>query len=295
MVRANRVGRPILLASTKNQCTNALGIDVLKPLNCSTLATHAPNREIYVFIHAVQSDNLAPVLVDMLLSLESAGLLAISRRVEICLSGASLLGINEMLAGFKSHMKSERLKVIHVSKDPLAFEIPTINRVLQTARTLASETTDAHILYVHTKGLFSTSAAFVPKWFWRKTMEYWLVEQHVRCRSMLEYGYDAVGINAMRGHLKRTRQAGVGGNMVHYSGNFWWASARHLARLSEIDISHRRVKTVERFKAENLVLSALPNMCAGVLFNWGFTHMYDAREVPDFDAMRRTTASCDVL
>ena len=58
-------------------------------------------------------------------------------------------------------------------------------------------------------------------------MQFWLIEHHEHCRRMLNHGYDAVGVNPVRGASKRTGKAVVNGNSVHYSGNFWWPARTH--------------------------------------------------------------------
>ena len=288
-------GGPQLYVTTNRRgCTNAFEDNVLKPNDCSTFSAYNTTSEVYVFIHAIQSVHLPPILMDMLLNLESSGLLEIARQVEICLSGKNLDGMDESLSGFKDHLTSGRLKVFHVSKDVSTFEFPTINRIVRQSREVANKGTVAHVLYIHTKGLYSKSSSFIPKWFWRKTMEFWLVEQHKRCRSMLDYGYDTVGINLLRGHLKRKTISSVDGNMVHYSGNFWWSTTAHLARLTTLDSVLPQMQTEERLKAEDFILSALPNVCAGVLYSWGHAHMYNSHEIPSFHRMRHTPARCDM-
>ena len=130
-------------------------------------------------------------------------------------------------------------------------------------------------------------------------MQHWLIENHIHCRRMLAYGYDTVGSNPLNGNensiLKGAGKGSVRGSSMHYSGNFWWSTASHLARLTkELPIDeHMQVR--RRLQAENLVLSAYPSMCAGVVYDWGSPHMYHLSEIPHVHNLSITSARCDIL
>merc|ERR1712216_21618 len=83
---------------------------------------------------------------------------------------------------------------------------------------LISETrisADARVLYMHSKGTSpwankdGKQDSFQNIWLWRRAMEHNLIVRAKDCMSLMEKFY-----------------------AWHYSGNFWWASANHLTKLS---------------------------------------------------------------
>ena len=287
----------VLRSDVHEFCSNALGHQVHKPKNCTLrdLKTNILGQPVHIFAHVTASKQLASILLDILFDLHGSGLMTIAESINVCVSGKSLDGIDDMLSGFVSERVENRIRIHHVSTNPRMFELPTINKLLEFARATVDSGSNAHILYVHSKGLFSESGAFVQKWYWRKIMQYWLIHHHEHCRKMLDLGYDTVGLNPITGDSKKKSKARVDGNNVHYSGNFWWASARHVARLKPKLHIHEQLKPVERFQAENLILSKYPNMCAGVVYSWGSTHMYKSKDVPSQSRMHDLSPRCDML
>lgn len=103
------------------------------------------------------------------------------------------------------------------------YEYPTLRALWSKAKADPS----ACYLYLHTKGASAgrenSLGAYNGKRFrdrWRKIMLYNLV---TRWRDRVEdlASCDSVGV------------FGVGGPFPHYSGNFWWATGEHLAKLPE--------------------------------------------------------------
>ncbi len=85
---------------------------------------------------------------------------------------------------------------------------------------------DQYVMYMHTKGMrhFYASVANSPHLShvntWRKFMEYVCIDKWRQCvKDLVEC--DAVGMN-----LYKTP-------FVHYSGNFWWATGKHIAQLKD--------------------------------------------------------------
>ena len=252
----------------RDVCSNALGYRVHKAKNCTQkdLEPVPLGQPVHVFAHVTASQQLGPILSDMLFDPHESGLMKIAESINICVSGESLENMDEFLSGFESELLGNRIRIHHVSTNSRHFELPTINKILEFARSIVNAESNAHVLYIHSKGLFSESGAFVQKWYWRKTMQYWLIRHHVHCRKMLDLGYDTVGLNPIMGAAKKHSEARVDGNSIHYSGNFWWASARHLARLKQKLHTHGQTRPIRRFQAENLILSKYHK-----IFDWRVT------------------------
>jgi len=287
-----------LSAGLRTSCRNAQGVDVKQPKGCSAMGItqHVP---VHIFIHVLNVPGFEPILLDIMFSLLKSNLLELAVSTHVCVLGRNIDEISTALVGFQNEISSGRILIEHVGTNPELFELPTLNRILKFAQKTISEGFYGHILYMHSKGLYAASGAYVFKWYWRKTMQHWLIDNHIHCRKMLDFGYDTVGSNPLNGHessiFKGFGKGSVNGSSVHYSGNFWWATAHHLARLpGEIEV-YDNMEARKRLMAENLILSTFPNMCAGVVYHWDSLHMYEASDVPNISRLLETAASCYII
>jgi hypothetical protein len=89
---------------------------------------------------------------------------------------------------------------------------------------------DVHVLYLHTKGVFSgrqSQAMSSCMNDWRDYMEFFLIDHYKDAIIGLGNNFDVCGVN--------WRVQSLFGPMVgHFSGNFWWSSMRYLYTLPEI-------------------------------------------------------------
>lgn len=95
------------------------------------------------------------------------------------------------------------------------FEFPTLSLMQACAKT----NEDDNFLYLHTKGASTTDNPAIDDW--RKYMTYFCVEKWQQCNEKLAYN-DCVGVDWRIDPVP------------HYSGNFWWATGKHLASLPDI-------------------------------------------------------------
>ena len=106
--------------------------------------------------------------------------------------------------------------VINDSPDAARYERPTLDLVRRFARVHAS----SRLLYLHTKGAsYDPPHRHIDDWI--ACMLYFVVEHHEACLAALA-DHDVVGCN------RRERPS------PHFSGNFWWATARHVASLPPV-------------------------------------------------------------
>lgn len=104
-------------------------------------------------------------------------------------------------------------RVVHESDDLSEYEFPAL-AALQ--RHCASR--DGAVLYFHTKGVSHGPTDQYVK-HWRRLMIHHVIERHAECLAALR-DHDCCGTNWRD---------------THYSGNFWWATARHVRRLPPIE------------------------------------------------------------
>ena len=280
-------------------CKNAFSRDIYKPLNCSRVldGSNSELPVVYVYVHVAVVPGFEAVTLDVIFALHYSGLMRIAEHVEICYVGSSNDQLNSIVAGFVEYTRSGKLLVTNIAKDVNSHELPTVNRVLNRSKEIVRLGSEAHILYMHAKGLNAKTGAYVPKWYWRHTMQHFLLYRHEQCRNLLRHGYDTLGLNPLDGHAKNSGR--VNGKSFHYSGNYWWATAHHLARLPLLRIQKSTVWPSEaiasRLQAENLVLSIHPDLCAGVLYEWNATHMYIETEVPNMLSVQNALVRCDLI
>ena len=170
-----------------------------------------------------------------------------------------------------------------MSETIATWEFGSINALLSHAMNLHSKRQETHYLYIHTKGLNVDNGDYVAKWFWRKNLENWLVVRHEYCRWLLDNGFDTIGVNATNHGPENAEQARVNPSHAwHYSGNFWWATHSYLSTLKPLQ-TDTLIDHVVRLKAENFILSQMPNMCAANIHQDENVHVYSVEQIPRVD------------
>jgi len=170
------------------------------------------------FIHSCTlEENSHRILESLLLRLNSSGLLHQLNAVIVMNSGYPV----------SSNLSAAYPMVdwIEVHHDTSYFEIPTLRLIRKLGIYLQNHYADknAQILYLHTKGV-SYRGLYPQIEDWRDMMLYFLVDKYPSCYHLLRSEeIDAIGVNykSMPCHM--------------FSGNFWWSTARHIARLPNLD------------------------------------------------------------
>ena len=109
--------------------------------------------------------------------------------------------------------KSDKIELIHQSDDPLANEFPTIHLIQKVCKE-----NKCYVLYYHLRGVTSPldNLCVVDQ---RHYMTHFNVERYKECIFLLDYGFDAVGVD-----LDIEPRC-------HFSGNFWWSRSEHINSL----------------------------------------------------------------
>ena len=101
---------------------------------------------------------------------------------------------------------------------------PENNELADTMKWISDhskENPEDYILFFHSKGV---SHFDLPTEDWRKYMEYFTVERWQDCIKKLDEGFDACGV--------MWNPITVYGHYPHFSGAFWWASAKYINTLN---------------------------------------------------------------
>ena len=262
-------------------CRNALGktVDRFDDKIISSFQGVNSSTPVHVYLHVVVTGEWKHILLDMLLSMEQYDLISESLFITIGVCGDGTSNVTEFVSSFESRFSM--VQVIHVSANPHTWEFGTLNSLLLMARDINKQQMKANFLYMHTKGLHISNGDYVAKWYWRKNLEKWVLGEHRYCRFLLDQGFDTVGINAINQvNLEHASLAQVNPNHAwHYSGNFWWATSTHLAALPLLEIEEE-IDEISRCRAENLLLSRMPVMCAGSLHQDLHPHVYQMNQIP---------------
>jgi hypothetical protein len=113
--------------------------------------------------------------------------------------------------------QDKRITVIQSSEDPNLFEIPTLKLISEFSKKHPS----AKVLYLHSKGISydKQSDLYACSTDWIKMMLHFLCKHSADSLKALDT-CDTTGCNLLHNPNP------------HYSGNFWWANANYIKKLS---------------------------------------------------------------
>lgn len=150
-----------------------------------------------------------------------------------------LVGESVYIESIKSLLKTYGKKIVIVDTDA---ESNTYERftLLQIKKYI---NINDKILYIHSKGVTRSNNKIEKHNVldWRNCMEYYLIHKHEECIKSLNE-FDVVGIN----YLINPKP--------HYSGNFWWATARYYNTLSDT------IDYTDHINPELYICSGNPNV-----------------------------------
>lgn len=116
--------------------------------------------------------------------------------------------------------KYQKCTIIDHVDDISQHEFPTLMKIKEHSQNLND---DVKILYLHLKGITSKQDA------WRKDMLNIVVDRHEECMSFLDE-YHAVGTKLTKPYIVNNKTP------IHFSGNFWWTTAKHIKNLPDPSI-----------------------------------------------------------
>ena len=125
-----------------------------------------------------------------------------------------------------SFIDKDKIQIYHLSNNTNEYEAITLNLIHKYCK----EYPTTKILYLHTKGLLTINNECVNDWI--KLMLFFNVERYNDCISELD-NVDCLGVNWLENH---------------FSGNFWWANAKHI--LIRKTIVSDKLDLTHKMKAE---------------------------------------------
>jgi len=170
-------------------------------------------EKVACFIHSTTMElNKDTFLIELLECLKASNIL--ERLTYLCINNTGL-----KLDEAAIERKYSPAKVIHCLNTTHEFENPTIKLLYSFCKL----NPDYKVLYMHTKGVsYASNHVFLPGVkSWNRFMRHCLLDYFTQCLTLLKI-YDTVGCNFRSIEY---------GNPKHYSGNYWWATARYISTL----------------------------------------------------------------
>ncbi len=223
---------------------------------------------IYIFMHVCNLHNGIQIFNDQLKSIIDSGLYDKCKNILVCIVGKNFeLPIS----------KYNKLILLYQDDNPKYYEVKTINHIKYICDKISD---NSRILYVHTKGVRKNGDEVCVR-SWRKLLEYYTIVNHDIALQYLRNNYDTVGSNVINMSPStnpdtRYLYAVNPKHFFHYSGNFWWTTAKHVRRLPMLQHDPRKDAISTRCRAENWILSALPHMSGfEMYYNKNYVHPYN--------------------
>ncbi len=223
---------------------------------------------IYIFMHVCNLHNGIEIFYDQLKSIIDCGLYDKCKNILVCIVGKNF----ELPTD-----KYNKLILLYQDDNPKYYEVKSINYIKYVCDKIDEK---SRILYIHTKGVRKNGDEVCVK-SWRKLLEYYTVINHDIALQYL-INYDTVGSNVINmspsKHSSQQYLYYVNPNhYFHYSGNFWWATAKHIRRLPMLMHNPKSKDAIStRCRAENWILSPLPYMRGfEMYYNKNYVHPYN--------------------
>jgi len=172
--------------------------------------------KIYIYFHICCINNWADIVAQSYTHIKSSGLYDIIEEIR-----CGVLGEHD---GSHPLFADPKVSIVAQSLEIKTYEILTLDKLLADASSTDHE--EFYVLYIHSKGVgYNANVPNVTDWV--NYLTYFNIYRHKDCMWLLQnHGYDAVGVNITEKPI------------LHYSGNFWWSTSKHIATLPPIDFIH---------------------------------------------------------
>ncbi len=187
--------------------------------------------DIFYHICAVPNSNWIKIVKRQTNLLESCGLLNKVDNVYIGFLGKDKSELDFLIK------KNPKYKIGIFSDFLRNYERLTLNFLYDY---LQKQEISKKILYIHSKGVTRNKGNDRGVLLWCDIMEYFLIENHNECISLLDV-YDTIGIMAIN-QGKKHHKISNEPHCCHYSGNFWWSTTNYIKKLTRISESPKDMK-----------------------------------------------------
>lgn len=164
---------------------------------------------MYIYFHITCINHYKKVCDKMIRKIKESGLYDEVKKIYITLIGEY----------DPEDWKDPKFQIIYEGKLG-EYETETINRI----------DTNEPVLYIHSKGVTKPGIKTIDDW--TDLMIYYLIDEWKMCLEGLKE-YDTVGVNL---HYQPIPNY-TGKNVVHYSGNMWWANGIHLKNIGKLKMN----------------------------------------------------------
>lgn len=202
-------------------------IVLLKELNVINKMSHTKDLPVYpmqkyIYFHICTLGDFPGIITNIMNTLQNSGILHEVDKVRYIVVGNSASTVHEIMT------KYTNTECLGTYTSCELYERVTLHRLRSDCQQM---TKPAHILYLHSKGVSKTDHAMtqmIDRWV--QSMLEGLLMYRYLCWRCLETGADVVGSFLLSGFRLDT------GELMpnHFSGNFWWATSSHVARLPNI-------------------------------------------------------------
>jgi hypothetical protein len=183
---------------------------------------------VNIFYHICTIGRYKEIVLRQFNLIKQSGLLEHVDHIYIC-----VLGNSHGLESVKKIVNDGKVTILKHSTNLKLYEGFTLSALHEHCQ----QNTDDIVLYIHAKGVSRSRLVGNRMDDWSQLMEYYLIENYQKC---LEYLKDAdiCGVNFHKGPLP------------HYSGNFWWSTAKYINSLPSV-ITYDTEKFTSRTKYLN--------------------------------------------
>ena len=194
---------------------------------------------IYYHAFATEDSNWAYIFLDQFKMLQDHGLLGAADCVHITALGNPIQRqlLKQLAATFSKthvHELDSAVSMKDIASDFASLDESKAQKFLTEAVTLNklwrdSQHDDFYLLYLHTKGVSSLVRnfgqgdviTFKNVYYWRKYLDWGVIESWRECVGGLEQGCHMAGCNFNSDPF------------AHFSGNFWWARSDYIRLLDD--------------------------------------------------------------
>lgn len=194
----------------------------------SQLSAEISERQsIDIVYHIATLGNWEEIVHEQIDTLERSGLGDACDSLTVTIVGTEIEKVYQHFSNLNFYHK---VKLIHASQNLHQYEFPGIEMVLQ----IAHNNPNARILYIHSKGVtHHGSSREQPSRFWRRYMEYFVIERWEDCIHALDEA-DVCGVDWT---------LSVSG-LPFFAGNFWWGRGEYI---STCQLNHNNRYDCEAF------------------------------------------------